>query len=206
MYDLTGKRFGRLTVLARAGSDSGKNATWFCRCDCGNEVVVVGSNMRCGDTRSCGCLRREMQSRAASTHRESKTRLYKVWAGIKSRCYNPNTDNYKYYGGRGIVMCEEWRDDFESFRDWSFANGYDPNARSQECTIDRIENDKPYCPENCRWANHLEQCNNQGKNKLFEHNGEIHTMAEWARSLGIKYTTLRARIRRGHTFEEAILM
>lgn len=201
---MTGMRFGRLTVIERAGSDSSKNVTWRCRCDCGNEVIVPGIYMRNGDTRSCGCLHREIVKQAMSTHRESKTRLYRVWAGIKTRCYNSKSDNYKYYGAKGITMCDEWMDSFEAFKKWSVANGYDENAGIQMCTIDRIDNSKPYSPENCRWVDHVEQCNNQSKNKLFEYDGQIRTMAEWARFFDIKYTTLRARIRRGYTFEEAI--
>lgn len=206
MIDLTNKVFDRLTVVRRVGSDKSHNATWLCICECGNEIVTAGIYLRSGDKRSCGCLHKEIVQKTMTTHGLSKTRLYKVWAGIKSRCYNPNNDNYKYYGALGITMCDEWRDSFEAFRDWSVANGYDECAGAQACTIDRIDNLLPYSPNNCRWADHMTQCNNQSKNKLFEHNGETHTMAEWARVLGIKYTTLRARIRRGKTFEDAINM
>jgi len=101
-------------------------------------------------------------------------------------------------------MCDEWKNSFESFMEWSMQNGYDPNAKAQECTIDRIDNNKGYYPENCRWADHTYQCNNQSSNKVFMYNGETKTMAEWARTVGMKYTTLRARVRRGMPFEEAI--
>ena len=123
---------------------------------------------------------------------------------MKNRCYNPNTDNYKYYGAIGVSVCDDWRDNFESFMRWSFANGYDENAGPQECTIDRIDNSKGYSPDNCRWVNHIEQCNNQSSNRVFTYSGKTMTMAEWAREVGLKYTTLRARIRRGMPFEEAI--
>lgn len=206
MIDMKGQRFGRLTVIEVAGRDKSKNVTWTCQCDCGAEVVVSGINLRVGDTKSCGCLHREKIKEQMSTHGYSKTRLYKVWAGIKSRCYNPNCDNYKYYGAKGITMCDDWKDNFESFRKWSFDNGYDESAGSQECTIDRIDNSMPYSPENCRWTDHVIQCNNQSKNKIFEYDGRALTMAEWAREFDIKYTTLRARIRRGIPFEEAIKM
>lgn len=204
MYDLTGMKFDRLKVIERAGSDKSKNATWLCQCDCGNKVVVVGSNLRCGDTRSCGCLHRENVSVMMSKHKQSKTRLYRVWAGIKTRCYNKKSSNYQYYGAKGITMCETWKDSFEAFRDWAVSNGYDSNATAQECTIDRKDNTKGYSPENCEWANHRTQCNNQSSNKTFTYDGKTLTMAEWAREVGIKYTTLRARIRRGIPFEKAI--
>lgn len=206
MYQLKGKQFGRLLVVDRAGSDKAKNATWRCRCDCGKEKVVSSRDLIAGDTRSCGCLQRELVKERMTTHKASKTRLYRVWAGIKNRCYNKNSENYKYYGGKGIAVCEEWRNDFTAFSEWAIENGYNEYAATQECTIDRIDNSKDYCPSNCRWSNHTSQCNNQSSNKLFTYNGETLTMAEWARRTGIKYTTLRARIRRGVPFEEAIKM
>lgn len=116
---------------------------------------------------------------------------------MKSRCYNENVDNYKYYGGKGVKMCDEWRDSFEAFEKWAYENGYDETAGAQKCTIDRIDVLKDYEPSNCRWVNHVVQCNNQTSNVILELNGESHTMAEWARILGVKYTTLRGRIYRG---------
>lgn len=205
MYDLTGMRFGKLLVIRRVGSDKSKNATWLCRCDCGNKVVKVGINLRCGDTSSCGCYHKQVVKEHMQTHGKSKTRLYKVWAGIKSRCYNPKVDNYKYYGGRNIGMCSEWKESFEKFMEWSYQNGYDENAKPQECTIDRIDNDKDYSPENCRWVNHYEQCHNQSKNRVYTYNGVSLTMAEWARKLNINYSTLKRRIYSGMSFEKAIL-
>ena len=139
-----------------------------------------------------------------STHKQSKTRLYRVWAGIKNRCYNEKSLNYQYYGAKGITMCDEWKNSFEAFRDWAVTNGYDSNAAAQECTIDREDNTKGYFPGNCKWTNHRTQCNNQSSNKMFTYDGQTLTMAEWARVAGIKYSTLRARIRRGVPFEEAI--
>lgn len=204
MYDLTGQRFGRLEAIQHVGSNKNHQAVWLCRCDCGNQAEVVSQYLRNGDTKSCGCLQREGTGQRMTTHGHSKTRLHRVWVGIKNRCYNPKTDNYKYYGAKGITMCDEWKNSFESFMEWSMQNGYDPNAKAQECTIDRIDNNKGYYPENCRWVDHTYQCNNQSSNKVFTYNGETKTMAEWARTVGMKYTTLRARIRRGMPFEEAI--
>lgn len=204
MKDLTGKRFGKLVVIKRAGSDKHKNATWLCKCDCGNETIVSGAYLRQGETRSCGCLQRKVIREAMTTHGLSKTRLYRVWAGIKNRCYNPRAENYKYYGAKGVTMCDEWKNDFLSFRDWALNNGYDESAKTQVCTVDRINCGKSYSPNNCRIANHVTQCNNQTSNRIFTYNGTSKSMAEWARVFGIKYTTLRARIRRGIPFDKAI--
>lgn len=201
---MTGKRFGKLVVIKRSGSDKHKNATWLCKCDCGNETIVSGIYLRQGETRSCGCLQRKVVREAKTTHGLSKTRLYRVWAGIKNRCYNPRAENYKYYGAKGVIMCDEWKNDFLSFRDWALNNGYDESAKTQVCTIDRIDCGKSYSPNNCRIANHVTQCNNQTSNRIFTYNETSKSMAEWARVFGIKYTTLRARIRRGIPFDKAI--
>lgn len=205
MKDLTGKRFGRLVVKSRAGSDSNKNATWLCECDCGSVVVKTGLNLRCGDTKSCGCLQKEIARNLMSTHKESKSRLYRVWYGIKNRCTNPKAVNYKYYGGRGINVCSEWLSSYEAFRDWAYENGYDKNADVNACTLDRIDVNKGYSPDNCRWANHTEQCRNQRSNRVYSYNGESHCLSEWAQIKGIKYSTLKARINTyGWDFERAI--
>lgn len=204
MNDLTGQRFGRLLVLNREGSDRNKNALWRCRCDCGTEKVVCGRDLKNGDTKSCGCLHRESVKQTMTTHGLSKTRLYRVWAGMKNRCYNQHCDNYQYYGAKGVTMCDEWRNSFSSFKDWAIENGYDDTQPAQGCTIDRIDNTLGYTPANCRWANHIEQCNNQGSNKILTFNGKSMTIADWAREIGIKYTTLRARIRNGMTVEDAL--
>lgn len=204
MKDHTGEKFGRLTVIKRDKSVYGRGVCWLCKCECGKECVVLGTYLRNGDTKSCGCLHKDTVSKRMSTHSLSKTRLYRIWNNMKTRCYNPNSDNYKYYGGKGVYICDEWKDNFLNFRNWAVDNGWDENALGQECTIDRIDNNKPYCPDNCRWANHIEQCNNQTSNKVFEYNGETHTMSEWARLLNINYSTLKDRIRKGLTFEDAI--
>lgn len=204
MHDLKGKQFGRLTVIERSGSDANKNATWLCRCDCGNCKVISSASLVHGDTKSCGCLHRERVSNSMRTHGKSKTRLYRVWAGMKNRCYNPEASNYQYYGALGINVCDEWKDDFVAFESWALLNGYDATASAQECTLDRIDNTKGYSPENCRWANHSDQCNNQSTNRVFTYNGQTHTMSEWAKLVGIKYTTLRSRVRNGMAFEDAI--
>lgn len=203
-YDLRGQRFGRLLVLNRHGSDNKKNITWLCQCDCGNQKIIIGTAMLRGETRSCGCLQKEAARKTLQTHGKSKTRLYRVWAGMKSRCLNPNADNYKYYGAIGVTICDEWIDDYETFESWALSSGYDDTAGSQECTLDRIDNTKGYSPDNCRWTNHFIQCNNQSSNKVYSYNGESHTISEWAKISGVKYKTLVARLNNGMDFAMAI--
>lgn len=163
--DITGQRFGRLTVLHRFGTSSQGTATWLCLCDCGKECIVIGAAMRKGNTRSCGCLHDDKARTRRTTHGMSGTRLYFVWKTMNQRCSNPNCDDYKDYGGRGITVCEEWQHSFPAFYTWATANGYDENAPQSQCTIDRINNDRGYSPQNCRWVDQKIQCNNRNRKK-----------------------------------------
>lgn len=156
--DLTGRRFGRLTVICRQPNKNG-SAVWKCLCDCGNETEVFGGNLRKGYTQSCGCMRHEREKehgKSLRTHNESKSRLYHIWIGMKSRCYNSAVRCYENYGGRGITICDEWLHSFENFRDWALSHGY-----ADDLTIDRIEVDGNYEPGNCRWASAKDQANNR---------------------------------------------
>lgn len=195
--DITGKRFGKLTVLRRSGNTQDGSAVWECKCDCGNTTRVKGNSLRSGVTKSCGCgiidgLKNGWERK---THGETNTRLYGIWCGIKQRT-SPSADkrHKKDYYLRGIRVCDEWANSFEAFRDWALANGYDENAPFGECTIDRIDNDGNYCPENCRWISNKEQARNKSNNRNYTYNGETHNITDWARKLDVSEDMLRERL------------
>lgn len=186
--ELVGKRFGRLVVMEYAYTNLNGDTYWLCECDCGESVNVSRYSLTTGRTRSCGCLKREMTSARASTHHMSNTRIYRIWRAIHDRCRNPNDANYYKYGARGIDVCNEW-DDFITFYEWSMVNGYSDNL-----SIDRINNDDWYYPENCRWVDETIQANNRRTNRYITYCGNRHTLAEWSRILDIKYVTLKWHI------------
>ena len=151
IINLSGQRFGRLIALSNTGKKCGAHLIWLCKCDCGKLVEVLGDNLRSGNTKSCGCLRKEI----VTIHGDSRIRLYYIWHSMKARCYNSNNNNYKYYGERGIKVCKEWKNNYMMFKNWALANGY-----KEGLTIDRIDNDGNYCPENCRWLTKSENSRN----------------------------------------------
>ena len=188
--DLTGMRFGRLKVLRKDGHSGSGKIVWKCLCDCGNQVTVIGSNLRKGTTQSCGCYCRERHT----IHGECESRLYQIWHGMMQRCNSHRSKVYSDYGGRGIMVCEEWHD-FAKFREWAMVNGYDESAEQWKCTLDRRDNDGNYCPENCRWVTYKEQGLNTRANNRITFNGETMTLTEWADKIGIKRSTLCTRLK-----------
>lgn len=206
LKDLTGARFGRLTVLSRA-ENAGDQVRWNCLCDCGKRVVVNRGSLLSGRTVSCGCYAKEVAANTLrslekagrlthnATHRESHSRLYSIWSGMKCRCYCKSVPEYRRYGQRGIRVCEEWKKDFVAFRTWAESSGY-----QDKLTIDRIDNDGDYCPENCRWVTMKTQSRNRSSNKSF--NGKLY--AEWEEEQGFKRGTISRRISKGWSVERAI--
>lgn len=198
LRDLTGQRFGRLTVIERT-ENKGKYVMWRCRCDCGKEITTRGYNLTSGGSQSCGCYNKERSSAYHTKHGESGTRLHLEWRKMKHRCSNSNNDRWEDYGGRGITVCPEWQNSYEAFRDWSLANGY-----RADLTIDRIDVNGNYEPSNCRWITNQKQQNNRRDNHYITYKGETHTITEWARLYNIGENAFVHRISRGWDIERAL--
>lgn len=200
LIDLTGQRFGRLTVISRSENLKDSHAKWLCECDCGQQTAVLGKSLRKGLTKSCGCIQKEILSTNRKTHGDSGTKLYKIWASMKQRTVNMNSKAYKNYGERGITVCDEWLNSFESFKAWAIESGYAENL-----SIDRIDNEKGYFPENCRWTDLNTQANNKRTNHYVTYQEETKTIADWARETGIPHRLLQSRIERlGWSVEKAL--
>lgn len=196
--ELAGQRFGRLVVVELHGVRNGC-AIWRCKCDCGKETLTKGSLLRNGKTKSCGCLREEVRRTSTRKHGLSNYRPYYVWKDIKRRCYDETATGYKNYGGRGISMCDEWKDNVMAFCDWAHTSGY-----QRGMSIDRIDNDGNYEPANCVWKTMKEQGNNKRTNHIVEIGGIKRTLSEWADFAGIAYGTVYARVEKGYSGEEII--
>lgn len=196
LKDLTGERFGRLTVLRRDTDRIKKNCVyWVCRCDCGAIKSVESMKLKSGRTKSCGCRKRDffyqMSHTEFSDFHNANKRIYKIWHSMNSRCFNENHKSYKNYGKRGITVCDEWQGElgFVNFLNWSNEHGY-----QDELSIDRIDVNGNYCPENCRWITKRKQQWNKRTSRLITYNGETKALAEWCNILGFTSNTLRHRL------------
>jgi len=190
----SGERYGRLTVVRDLGSRHVE-----CLCDCGTVKIAVRKYLRNGDTQSCGCLHKERVRSVFRKHGDTGSRLYRIWKGMRTRTMNPNRSQAKDYLLRGIAICDEWSD-YNAFKNWAMSNGY-----ADGLTIDRIDNDGPYSPGNCRWATHKEQCRNKRNTHVFNYGGkEYKTIKDLCLALRLPYRRTWNRIRRGWPLEEAI--
>lgn len=192
IIDLTGKRFGRLTVIKR-GENVVNRPGWICKCDCGKTILVAGGHLRDGHTQSCGCRQRDSVIKKNTVHSMSNTRLYNTWNNMKDRCFNPNSTFYSDYGGRGIKVCDEWMYVFQTFYDWAISHGY-----HEGLTIERVDVNGDYCPENCTWIPFELQARNKRNTLYVDFNGRKVTLMELSEISGMKYSFLYERIIRKH--------
>lgn len=208
--DIVGNKYGRLTVIKfdhskpvvlKNGIKNGFRYFYLCQCECGAYTITSRNALFCGESKSCGCYRKEQAYKANyKLNKYTNTRLYGIWIKAKQRCNNPNNHAFKNYGGRGITMCKEWFNNSKTFIDWAMTNGYQENL-----TLDRIDVNGNYEPNNCRWVDMKTQCNNKRNNHNLTFNGETHTIKEWAAIIGIKRETLRNRINYfGWSIEKAL--
>lgn len=199
MTHYIGERFGRLSVLSFHHRDKYKVFV-LCHCDCGTEKIISTSDLKSGRTRSCGCLRAEMQTTRTKNKIKNK-KLEWVYQSMKIRCNNPKNKQYKNYGGRGIKVCDEWNDKwgFRKFEKWALENGYKDGL-----SLDRINNNKGYSPENCRWTDLFAQANNRRTNRTFDINGSILTLKQIADMYKLNYFSLRSRIHLGWNIHKAL--
>ncbi len=158
--DLTGMVFGRLKVIEQNGRTSDRHILWKCKCECGKFTNVSSRELRSGKTKSCGCLQKDKIREMRYRHGDRNSRLYSVWKTMKKRCENKNCKSYKWYGAKGVSVCDEWHD-YLAFKRWALNNGYDEKAKRGECTIDRINPYGDYEPSNCRWVSMVEQARNK---------------------------------------------
>jgi hypothetical protein len=196
--NLSGNRYGRLTAIEPTDRRAGSSIVWKCACDCGTEVFAPSTGLRSGDNTSCGCGRAARATKHGGATPNNWSPEYVVWTGMLERCLNPNHHAFPRYGGRGITICDQWRDDFAAFR-------RDMGPRPRRATIDRIDNDLGYEPGNCRWATYKEQARNKSNNHRLTIGGDTLTIAEWSERSGISQRRILARIRRGWDPSRAIL-
>lgn len=193
--DITGRKFGRFTPISPAAKKGGRDA-WLCSCECGEQVVVNYIHLLSGHSRSCGCLRLDNSKKSSTSHGLSvgkdgkKDHLYSVWIMMRQRCLNTNNKSYKSYGGRGIYICNEWSE-YQNFHEWAMSNGYDKSM-----TVERINNNGPYSPDNCKMATHKEQAQNTRRSRRITIDGVAKTLSQWEATTGVDQNLIRVRIDR----------
>jgi len=190
-------KYGRLSIIEEvAGTPFSRE--FLCACDCGKTIVVSLNRLLSGNTKSCGCLKRDRNKRVFTKHGFSGTRLYRTWASMKDRCFREKCPAYKNYGGRGITICEEWME-FQPFYNWAMANGYQDNL-----TIERTDNDRDYYPENCRWIPKEDQPKNRRTLNVISFNGQTKSLSNWALKIGLSRSALKDRFKNGWSIEKAL--
>lgn len=201
IVDLTGQCFGFLEVVSMTNERKHGKVVWLCRCKCENLCKVTSNNLRNGSTVSCGCYSKKILTKSRIKHGLYKSRIYNIYICMKERCYNANATSYQNYGGRGIMVCDEWLGEkgFQNFYVWSMSNGY-----KDSLSIDRIDVNGNYSPQNCKWSTSIEQNNNTRRNNNITLNGETHTISEWSRIKGLSRNTIVARLRRGWSIEDSL--
>lgn len=197
--DISGQKFGRLTVLYKLRNYHKKHTYWLCICECCNFKEVYLGSLTSGATTSCGCYHKEIVKNVNLKHGKRHTSLYKIWRDIKQRCYNKHNTRYKDYGKRGIIVCDEWLSDFTNFYTWAMTNGY-----NDKLSIDRIDVNGNYEPNNCRWATAKQQARNRRSCKYFTYNGKTHCIKEWCEILNLNYKTVSTRLSRNWLIAKAL--
>jgi hypothetical protein len=198
IVNMVGLKFGRLTVMNFSEINKWREKVWVCKCDCGNYTEVSTAKLRKGNTTSCGCYRKECVERGLTRkynipvyYKKQATRLYKCWQDMKARCNNPKNKRYENYGGRGIVICNDWLNNYEVFQEWALQNGY-----SDKLTLDRINVDGNYELSNCRWVAIEIQANNKTNCMYIEFQGKTQSLSQWCKELNLNYGTISSRINR----------
>lgn len=199
--DITGKKFGKIKVISFVGLNKHHSALYLCRCDCGNEKIINGSDLRSGHIISCGCYKRTRLGKETTIHGLSKLKSYKRILKIRrhmlDRCYSTKSGKYKNYGARGIKVCDEWKNDFLTFYNWAINNGFNENLYQKEQSLDRIDVNGNYEPSNCRWVDSKTQARNKTNNVTITYNNETHCIKEWAEILSINSSTISYRLKLG---------
>ena len=188
LIDLTGNKFGRLTVICR-GKNKKKKTYWLCKCECGNVKEIQGGNLKLGDTKSCGCI----ENIGNTKHKLSNHFLYGTWKAMKTRCHSEKHVSFKDYGSKGIKVCDEWMDSPESFINWAMSSGYEYGL-----TLERKDNDKGYNPENCKWATRMEQARNTSRNRWINIDDKVMCAKDASVLLNIPYKNILYHLNKCH--------